>query len=124
MRWEIESSYRELKYAIGLTNFHSRKDDSIKQEIFASLIMYNLCERITAHAVVSQSEGNKHIYQVNFTMAIYVCLQFYRNKDKSPPPNELTEIIRISSLSVKAKPIIESCEQNLSLTSYTELHKI
>lgn len=93
MRWGIESSYRELKYAIGLTNFHSRKDDSIKQEIFASLIMYNLCERITAHAVVSQSDSNKHIYQVNFTMAIYVCLQFYRNKDKSPP-NVLTEIIR------------------------------
>ncbi len=39
MRWGIESSYRELKYAIGLTNFHARKDDSIKQEIFASLIM-------------------------------------------------------------------------------------
>ena len=38
----IETSYRELKYAIGLTNFHSRKDESIKQEIFASLIMYNL----------------------------------------------------------------------------------
>lgn len=45
--------------------------------------MYNLCERITAHAVVSQSDGRKHTSQVNFTMAIYVCLQFYRNKDKS-----------------------------------------
>ena len=93
MRWGIESSYRELKYAIGLTNFHARKDDSIKQEIFASLIMYNLCERITAHAVISQSDKAKHIYQVNFTMAIYVCLQFYRNRSKSPP-NVLTEIAR------------------------------
>ena len=45
--------------------------------------MYNLCERITAHAIVSQSDGRKHTSQVNFTMAIYVCLQFYRNKDKS-----------------------------------------
>ena len=93
LRWGIETSYRELKYAIGLTNFHSRKDDSIKQEIFASLIMYNLCERITALAVVIQSDNNKHTYQVNFTMAIYVCLQFYRNTDKSPP-DVLTEIGR------------------------------
>lgn len=93
MRWGIESSYRELKYAIGLTNFHARKDDSIKQEIFASLIMYNLCERITAHAVISQSDTTKHVYQVNFTMAIYVCLQFYRNRSKAPP-DVLTEITR------------------------------
>ena len=93
MRWGIESSYRELRYAIGLTNFHARKDDSIKQEIFASLIMYNLCERITAHAVISQSDAAKHVYQVNFTMAIYVCLQFYRNRSKAPP-DVLTEITR------------------------------
>lgn len=93
MRWGIESSYRELKYAIGLTNFHARKDDSIKQKIFASLIMYNLCECITAHAVISQFDTTKHVYQVNFTMAIYVCLQFYRNRSKAPP-DVLTEITR------------------------------
>lgn len=93
MRWGIETSYRELKYAIGLINFHARKDDSIKQEIFASLIMYNLCERITTHAVIIQSDANKYIYQVNFTMAIYVCLQYYRNRSKSPP-NILPKIER------------------------------
>ncbi|MBP3804814.1 MAG: IS4 family transposase [Oribacterium sp.] len=92
-RWGIESSYRELKYAIGLINFHARKDDSIKQEIFASLIMYNLCERITAHAVVIQSVKNKHIYQVNFTMAVYVCLEYYRDKG-TDPPDVLMEISR------------------------------
>ena len=27
MRWGIETSFRELKYAIGLTSFHSKKRD-------------------------------------------------------------------------------------------------
>lgn len=65
----------------------------ICQKSWNLFVMYNLCERITAHAVVSQSDGRKHTYQVNFTRAIYVCLLFYRNKDKSPP-NVLTEITR------------------------------
>ena len=44
LRWGIETSFRELKYAIGLTSFHARKVDYIKQEIFARLILYNYCE--------------------------------------------------------------------------------
>ena len=30
LRWGIETSFRELKYAIGLTSFHARKPDFIK----------------------------------------------------------------------------------------------
>lgn len=52
LRWGIETSFRELKYAIGLVNFHAKKEDFIKQEIFARLIMYNFCERITLYAVI------------------------------------------------------------------------
>ena len=26
MRWGIETSFRELKYAVGLTSFHSKKE--------------------------------------------------------------------------------------------------
>ena len=33
MRWGIETSFRELKYAIGLTHFHSKKLDYIKQKV-------------------------------------------------------------------------------------------
>ena len=33
MRWGIETSFRELKYAIGITHFHAKKTDYIKQEI-------------------------------------------------------------------------------------------
>lgn len=35
----------ELKYTIGLTNFHAKKVEYIHQEIFARLIIYNFCGR-------------------------------------------------------------------------------
>ena len=88
LRWGIETSFRELKYAIGLVNFHAKKEDFIKQEIFARLIMYNFCERITLHVVIKQSEENKWVYQANFTMGIHICVDFFRHKGKEPPDVE------------------------------------
>ena len=41
MRWGIETSFRELKYAIGLSCFHSKKVEYIMQEIYARLVLYN-----------------------------------------------------------------------------------
>ena len=77
MRWGIETSFRELKYAVGLTAFHSKKREHILQEIFARIIMYNFAEMITSHVVISQAD-TKHTYQVNFTVAIHVCRYFLR----------------------------------------------
>ena len=49
MRWGIETSFRELKYAVGLNNFHSKKKDSIFKK-FMSLspctISLNLLSKI------------------------------------------------------------------------------
>ena len=42
-RWGIELSYRDLKYTLGMNNLHSRKTNSIKQEIYSNLIMHNFC---------------------------------------------------------------------------------
>ncbi|MDF2673809.1 MAG: hypothetical protein K0R09_2074 [Clostridiales bacterium] len=86
MRWGIETSFRELKYAIGLTNFHSKKAAYILQEIFARLTMYNFCEIITTHVVIQQ-KGRKYSYQVNFTMAISICLYYFRSSNAISPPN-------------------------------------
>ena len=72
LRWGIETSFRELKYAIGLTGFHARKPDFIKQEIYARLLLYNYCELITTH-VIKQMKNNDKTKQVNFTIAIYIC---------------------------------------------------
>lgn len=84
MRWGIETSFRDLKYAIGMVNFHARKDSSIMQEIYASLVMYNFSERITACTVVVQADGNKHIYQVNFAMSAYLCRKFFWKRNRTP----------------------------------------
>lgn len=85
MRWGIETSFRELKYAIGLTNFHSKKVEYIKQEIFARLVLYNFCEVITTDVVMANEKKCKYAYQVNFTMAIYICKKYLKCKDISPP---------------------------------------
>ena len=77
MRWGIETSFRELKYAVGLINFHAKKQEYILQEIFARIIMYNFAEMITSHVVISKADA-KHIYQVNFTVAIHICRHFLR----------------------------------------------
>lgn len=51
MRWSEETSFRELKYTIGLINWHSSKYDGILQEINAHMILYNFCELVTSHAM-------------------------------------------------------------------------
>lgn len=78
MRWGIETSFRELKYCIGLINLHGKSDEFVKQEIYSSLTMYNFCNRITTAVVVEQKDSNKHEYKVNFTMALYLCKEFFR----------------------------------------------
>lgn len=89
MRWGIETSFRELKYAIGLINFHSKKVDHIAQEVFAKLTMYNFCEIITLNVVITHKQ-RKHEYQVNFTVAIHICRYFFRcSSDANPPDVEL-----------------------------------
>jgi hypothetical protein len=99
MRWGIETSFRELKYAIGLSNFHSKKVAYILQEIYARLIMYNFCEAITTHVVIHQAD-RKHLYQVNFTVAIAICLRFFRSKRNIPPPH-VEALIRKNILPVR-----------------------
>jgi hypothetical protein len=86
MRWGIETSFRELKYAIGLTSFHSKKVNLIRQEIYARITMYNFCELITTHTIVTKSSG-KYEYHVNYTMAISLCRRFLRQVYGSPPIN-------------------------------------
>lgn len=76
-RWGIESSFRKLKYTIGLSNFHAYKPDYIKQEIWAKLTAYNITEILMNHAV-TEKKGTKHEYKANFTVAAHICRIFLR----------------------------------------------
>lgn len=76
-RWSIESSFRKLKYTIGLSNFHSYKSEYIKQEIWARLTAYNITETIINHTVIEKHD-TKHDYKINFAVAVHICRAFLR----------------------------------------------
>jgi len=99
MRWGIETSFRALKYTIGLSYFHTKKQKLIEQEIFARLIMYNFTEIITAHVILSQVD-TKLSYQVNFTIAVNVCQRFFHSWFNLPPP-DVIELICKNTLPVR-----------------------
>ena len=71
--------FRELKYTIGLINWHSSKYDGILQEINARMILYNFCELVTSHAVVKTSKNTKHVYKINFATAVNICRAYLKH---------------------------------------------
>lgn len=79
LRWGEESSFRELKYTVGLVNFHSRKKDLVCQEIYARLILYNFCELITQHVAVVTSKETKHDHKINFATAVNICRAYLKD---------------------------------------------
>ena len=79
MRWSEETSFRELKYTIGLINWHSSKYDGILQEINAHMILYNFCELVTSHAMVKKSKNTKHVYKINFAIAVNICRAYLKH---------------------------------------------
>jgi len=80
LRWGIETSFRELKHTLALTHLHSKKKESIAQEIFAKMTMYNFCSIITSHVVI-QKENRKYDYQVNFSKAISICKHYFKESN-------------------------------------------
>ena len=86
MRWGIETSFRELKYAVGLSAFHSKKMTYIVQEVFARLIMYNFSERIASRVILRQKE-KRLTYQINFTITLRIGRHFFRSYDNLHPPD-------------------------------------
>ena len=83
-RWGIETSFRELKYAIGLASLHGKKKEFMFQEVFARLVLYNYTSLI-AHCV-EIPEGKR----VNISVATYFCRKFYMKK--IAPSNVLESI--------------------------------
>lgn len=79
MRWGEETSFRELKYTIGLVNWHSRKKEGILQELAARMILYNFCELVTNHAAVQTRENIKHTYKINFATAVNICRSYLKD---------------------------------------------
>lgn len=84
LRWTEETSFRNLKYTIGLLSFHCRKANYVRQEIWSGLILMNFCEVIARSVVISQDarskRGRKHEYLVNFSTAVCICRNFLKSQ--------------------------------------------
>ena len=75
-RWGIETSFRDLKYSIGLVNFHVKKKEGILQEIFARFTNFNFCRWVTSQVAIDSSH-KKQRYKVCFSDAAYACRLFF-----------------------------------------------
>ena len=80
--------FRSLKYTVGLLHFHSKKAECILQEVFASLVVYNFTEWITAQVIIQKSK-RKHAYKVNFSAAVHICRKFLAEKMHPPDVESL-----------------------------------
>lgn len=83
MRWKIEVNVRFWKYAVGALALHSRTDKLILQELYAHLTMFNFCQRICREIEIPPKPGNKYKYEIDRTMAIYLCKKFFRDPNFS-----------------------------------------
>ena len=93
LRWGIETSFLELKYALGAINFHSKKDKFILQELYAHLIMFNAASRIAAHIPVEYSEKGRS-YAVDFKMVVHIFRIYFRWYNKAPPDEMYADMTR------------------------------
>ena len=79
LRWGIETSFRDLKYTLGLVNLHGRKSDKYaEQEVFASLLAFSFTSRICNEVVIRQPKEGVYAYKVNFKMAVMLCKEYIR----------------------------------------------
>lgn len=79
MRWGIETSFRTLKYNVGLIYFHSWKKSLIMQELFARLAMYNITSAIAADTVPVDN-GKVYQYKINAAQAVLICRKLFLNR--------------------------------------------
>ncbi len=115
MRWGVETSFRHLKYAIGLLYFHTKKAEHIPHEVFARLILYNLAELIASRLILNKRK-RKFKYKINFATLVMILRKFLCG-DISPPDVETLALKNI----VPVRPDRERTrkKQEVSYKSFT-----
>lgn len=118
MRWGIETSFRDLKYTVGLICFHSKKAEYILQEIFAKLTMYNFAQLITSQVIIKQKH-KKYAYKANFSAVVHICRN-YLLKNISPP--EIEALIQMHIVPIR--PSTSNARKINSKMSLSFLYRI
>lgn len=77
---------------MGGINFHSKKDDFIKMELFAHFIMFNAVSRSIARVSVPQT-NHKYPYVIDFKMACLIVRKYYRLYNNKPPNEMFVEML-------------------------------
>lgn len=67
MRWKVEEAYKDFKHALSAENFTGKKVNSIKQEFYARILMYNISMMACKDSIDKQAnkKTKKHKYQTN-----------------------------------------------------------
>ena len=97
LRWEIETSYRELKYDLDLNTLHSKKQNLIEQEIYAKILLYNLCSRVTNGINISKRKC-KYEYQLNYVRAFHIIREHLK---KTKVPSYICDVIAKEILPIR-----------------------
>lgn len=82
LRWGIETSFRDLKYTLGLVNLHGKSDAYAEQELYANLTAFNYASRVCREVVVRQPTNGVYAYKVTYKMAVMLCREFIRTQSK------------------------------------------
>jgi hypothetical protein len=69
LRWREEGAFLKLKYSIAMLHFNSKKRNHLQQEIYASLILYNLCSiSLVEEEIYKKTE--KYEWRIEFSAAV------------------------------------------------------
>ena len=92
LRWGIETSFRHLKYTIGLAYPHSYKPQGVMIEIFAKLLLFNFSSVCNACIALKEEEERMYRYKINFSASVHHCRK-YLFLSSSLSPDSLTSIL-------------------------------
>lgn len=72
LRWGIEESFKTLKYDDCGIQFHSKKDEFVKMELYAHLIAYNVIMTMVNQAYAPNPNSKSgNTYRINLSMAFF-----------------------------------------------------
>ena len=104
-RWGIETSFRQLKYTVGMVHLHSKRPELILQEIFSAFTIFNFTQ---ATAWDVDTAWGRSIYKrrFNFSDAVYLCCQVLRGRFLDVPPFLERKLLPYRPIRRYPRPII------------------
>lgn len=76
-RWGVETSFRCLKYTVGLIHLHAKIPSLVLQEVFAAFLIFNFTQALS-WAVELSLNKHKHRLRLNFSDAVFACCNYLR----------------------------------------------